>query len=308
MFEKVLVPADFSEYAMKMLDCIREIPGIEEVVLLHVVDASDPLALEKHGWSYDSMINEARGQMDKEKKRLEGFNVKVRPLAKIIVGEMSGPDGVDIPRIEPRTDIEVIEGGSIGDAIQKTADEEGADFIIMGAHGRGLVKGLLLGSVSTDVLRHGKTNLLIVRHNLLEDGEKMQLASFCSHLFSRVLLTTDFSSSASDALSVVKGLKGVSEVALAHVVSKGGDVQEAVKRLSAIRNEVEEAGIKASVHVPEGKPSQEIVSLAEKIDASLIAMSYQGKGWLKQLRVGSVTFEVAQKACRPVMVVRSKSN
>jgi len=34
-------------------------------------------------------------------------------------------------------------------------------------------------------------------------------------------------------------------------------------------------------------------------------MSYQGKGWMKQMRVGSVTFDVAQKANCPVMVVKS---
>jgi len=39
MFEKVLVPTDFSRYALKMLDCIGEIPGPREVVLLNVVDA-----------------------------------------------------------------------------------------------------------------------------------------------------------------------------------------------------------------------------------------------------------------------------
>jgi nucleotide-binding universal stress UspA family protein len=42
MFEKVLFPTDFSEYAEKTLDCISEIPGTKEVVLLHVVDATHP--------------------------------------------------------------------------------------------------------------------------------------------------------------------------------------------------------------------------------------------------------------------------
>ena len=45
MFEKVLVALDFSAYSQKILDCISEIPGIEEVVLLHVVDATNPSKL-----------------------------------------------------------------------------------------------------------------------------------------------------------------------------------------------------------------------------------------------------------------------
>ena len=42
MFEKVLVALDFSVYSQKILDRITEIPGIQEVVLLHVVDATRP--------------------------------------------------------------------------------------------------------------------------------------------------------------------------------------------------------------------------------------------------------------------------
>jgi nucleotide-binding universal stress UspA family protein len=307
MFEKVLVPTDFSEYAQKMLDCVGEIPGLKEVVLLHVVDASNPLDLEKHGWSYDSMIDEAQIRLEKECLRLEGLQIKVEPRVKIVIEEISGPDGVDIPRLEPREDIEIIEGGSVGDAIQKTVDEEEVDVIIMGAQGKGLVKGILLGSISTDVLRHGKTNLLIIRHNLLEEAGKVEFAKFCSHIYSRVLLTTDFSPAALDAVSFVKKLGGVSEVAIANVVSKSGDMEDILRKLHAIREDLERSGIRATVHAPQGDPANEIISLADKIDASLIAMTYQGKGWLKQLRVGSVTFEVAQKTRRPMMIIRSES-
>ena len=45
MFEKVLIPTDFSRYAHKMLECIAEIPGLKEVVLLNVLDASNPMNL-----------------------------------------------------------------------------------------------------------------------------------------------------------------------------------------------------------------------------------------------------------------------
>ncbi|MDP2796560.1 MAG: universal stress protein [Methanoregula sp.] len=42
MFEKVLVAMDFSAHSQIILDCICEIPGVKEVVLLHVVDATAP--------------------------------------------------------------------------------------------------------------------------------------------------------------------------------------------------------------------------------------------------------------------------
>ena len=37
MFEKVLIPTDFSNYAKNVIECIGEIPGVKDVVLLNVV-------------------------------------------------------------------------------------------------------------------------------------------------------------------------------------------------------------------------------------------------------------------------------
>jgi len=59
MFDKVLIPTDFSKEAQKVLECVGEIPGLKEVILLNVVDAGNPMNLEKKGWSYRSLIDEA---------------------------------------------------------------------------------------------------------------------------------------------------------------------------------------------------------------------------------------------------------
>jgi len=37
MFEKVLIPTDFSDHAEKVIECVGEIPGVRDVVLLNVV-------------------------------------------------------------------------------------------------------------------------------------------------------------------------------------------------------------------------------------------------------------------------------
>ena len=67
-----------------------------------------------------------------------------------------------------------------------------------------------------------------------------------------------------------------------------------------------ESGRNVTVHVLEGHPAEEILNLARKQDVSLLIMSSQGKGWLKQIRVGSVSFDVARRTDRPVLVVRQK--
>ena len=309
MFERVLIPTDFSRYAQKMQDCAAEIPGVKEVILLNVIDAANPMNLEKKGWSYDSLIKDAKARLDEQAEHLGNLGqktgLKVKPVLKVIVEPMSGADGVNLQRLEQQPNVELIEGGGTGDAIQKAADEEKVSLIVMGAQGKGLVEGIFLGSVSTEVLRAGKTNLLIIRHQLLESKEDAAVpGDFCRNIFSRVLITTDFSEAAEDAVTLSKSLEGMQEILLAHVISKGKEIEEPAKKLNRLRDELDAPGHKITVHVLEGNAANEILSLAEKQNASLIIMSSQGKGWLKQIRVGSVTFDVARRAKQPVMVVR----
>ncbi len=311
MFEKVLIPTDFSRYAHKMLECIAEIPGLKEVVLLNVLDASNPMLLEKSGWSYDSVIDEAETRLNEQAEILSDMGdaaLKVRTVLKVIVEPMSGADGVNLKRLEPRSDVGLIYGGNVGEAIQKTAQEETVSLIIMGAQGKGLVEGILLGSVSTEVLRHGETDLLLIRHKVLEAGGEDGLEKFCPNIFSRLMVTTDFSPAAEDAISLVKGLQGIAEILLVHVISRGEDFEEAAKKLNLMREELEMPGRKITVHVLEGHPADQILNLARKEDASLVIMSSQGKGWIEQMRVGSTSFDVARRSDRPVLVVRQKKH
>ncbi|MCU0638137.1 MAG: universal stress protein [Methanothrix sp.] len=308
MFEKVLVPTDFSSYAHRMQECLADIPGIDEVVLLNVVDGADPMNLERKGWSYSALIDEAETRLEEQADRLSHLSEKrllVRPLLKVIVEPMSGADGVDLQRLKPRPGLGLIEGGNVGEAIVQAAAEEKASLICMGAQGKGLVEGMLLGSVSTQVLRSGEADLLIIRHKILDAGYEKS----CKGIFSRVMVTTDFSPAAEPAISAARRLAGVreagvSEMMLVHVLGKEEDFDEAAKKLNLLREELAGAGRKITVHVLQGRPAEEILALAKKHGASLIMIGSQGKSWSRQLRVGSTTFEVARRAESPVIVIR----
>ena len=68
MFEKVLVTLDFSPYSQKILDRVSEIPGIQEVVLLHVVDATRPSRL---GWTHGPHIENTSFSWQRKKRFLK---------------------------------------------------------------------------------------------------------------------------------------------------------------------------------------------------------------------------------------------
>ncbi|RPI39729.1 MAG: universal stress protein [Methanoregulaceae archaeon] len=62
------------------------------------------------------------------------------------------------------------------------------------------------------------------------------------------------------------------------------------------------------VHIRLGRPTDEIVSLVEAEDISLILMSSHGKGFLTRLIVGSTTLGVAIHSKKPLMVIRAPDN
>ena len=65
-------------------------------------------------------------------------------------------------------------------------------------------------------------------------------------------------------------------------------------------------GLKVSTKVAIGNPVEQIRSVADEEDVSLIAMSSVGKNTLKTGRIGSRTYDVANTAGRPVLVLRMK--
>jgi nucleotide-binding universal stress UspA family protein len=286
MFEKVLVPTDFSEYAQKTLECIGEIPGIKELMLLHIVDATHP---SKHGWTHGRHIENTKILIDEKKEYLESLGLKVK------------------------TKVDVITEGEVYREILRTAEKEKVSLIVMGARGKSKIKDLLLGSVSSKVVRHAKTNLLIMRYKLVEDLEGIKHEKFCSMFFSKVLIPTDFSEFAGKTISFVKNIKEIKEIDLLNVVSKGETEEEieenvnaAKNRLGDIKEELGRAGFIVKDHVRVGNIPEEIISIAEGEDVSLIAMSPHGKGWFKELLVGSTSCAVVRRANRPVLVVRAQ--
>ncbi|OPY55054.1 MAG: Universal stress protein [Methanosaeta sp. PtaU1.Bin112] len=282
MIQKILVPTDFSKHSQNMLECISELPSERDVVLLHVIRRSTV----SRAWDPTIEVEKAEKMIEEQKLYLQSLRFSVK------------------------TRVESILDGDIARTIEKVAEQEKASLIMMGARGKGRVMGLFLGNVSKNVLLYGHTNLLIMRYKTLE-GEK--LGKFCQSLFTRVVCPTDFSDEAKKAIYFIKDLSGVNEIGLQYIVASGEseeqidiEVKEAAGKLNAIARDIERPDLKVKVHVQVGDAPQEIAKLADREDASLIAMSSHGAGWLQQMIVGSTTYETARIANRPVLIVRSE--
>jgi hypothetical protein len=91
-----------------------------------------------------------------------------------------------------RVNVGIITSGDIPTAILTKAGCENVSSIIIGSRRRGLVKGLLPGGVSADILRNGKTHLLIFRHRRAGELEGAVFSRFCPGIFTRILFASDF--------------------------------------------------------------------------------------------------------------------
>jgi nucleotide-binding universal stress UspA family protein len=282
MFEKVLIPTDFSKHARKVIECVGKIPGVKEIVLLSVISRS----VITRVWDPVAELKEVEKKLNEEKKIIAapGIYVKIRAVS-------------------------VLEG-EVAKVIKRIAEEEKVSLVAMGARGKSRIERVFLGSVFRGVLRLGDTHLLVMFYKVLENGN---LEKHCARILAKVLFPTDFSQPAEVALSFFKNIQGIGELILLNVVSTdeteeeiNANVVAATQKVNEIARELSKGGLKVTPKVIVGHPVEEIRSLAEKEDVSLIAICSQGAVAIKKGRIRSTAYDVANSATRPVLILRDR--
>lgn len=142
--KKILIAVDDSSFAQRAVEVGAEVAAAlkAEVALVHVFD---PTATPAGSWGLPADRISAMSEL--EGKRL---------LAKF----RQGLPGGSSPEVR-----EFLESGKPSDSIVEVAKKWHADLIVMGSHGRGKVTGILMGSVSQDVLRNAPCPILVTPPN-----------------------------------------------------------------------------------------------------------------------------------------------
>jgi nucleotide-binding universal stress UspA family protein/ribosomal protein S18 acetylase RimI-like enzyme len=284
MFARVLLPTDFSPHAERTVQCIGEIPGIQDLVLLHVLE-SGPDNSTAHGQhTIEKRIREALLQLNTLKKEIGTPGLPVR----VIVHERVRDD--------------------VAETILSVASAEKADLIALGARGRTL-QNLVLGSVTAAVLRDAKTGVLVFHDRVLNGGEA--LGKYCRSAFARMLVPVDFSKPSLDlAGSLPRLARPGGEVVLLHVLPSDlheGDLPiaraNADKRLGELREGLEKAGFRPRTLIRAGKPAEEILRVSEDEDVTLLILSRFGKrDYVQATGIGPTVAGIAEKARVPILV------
>jgi nucleotide-binding universal stress UspA family protein len=290
VFEKLLFPTDFSPFNERLARCLPELKrlGPEEIVLLNVVELGPQIGFASD--AFEKMLawkNDAEPRLAALKAQLDRSGLRCRSRLEL------GRPALEIVRV---------------------ADEERVALIAMGSHGHGFLKGMLLGSVTHDVVRHAMVPVLVLKLELVKDLATTDCEFVCQHIFRRVLLPTDFSEPATEALYLVKqmGSTGLKEIVVLHVREDGhqasGDMQDEVEsKLARIRQELEFFGFSVNVIVAEGGPAELIDQVAREEDVSLIVIGARGRNAAADVLLGSISDEVVCRHVCPVLVARTGS-
>lgn len=240
------------------------------------------------------------------------YGAKVIPLhvqapAHALVPALAGGGEPEAPTVNGA---EVVYGESPADAIAGYAVASNADLIVMGTHGVGGFRHLILGSVTETVLRQVDCPVLTV---------PPRAQSSARLPFRRILCAIDFSASSIAALRLAVGLaeEGNAILEVFHAVDEPGEHELFVARPYNVHNhrEVYERHVlehldrvllpiacdrvHARLRTAQGRPDEAILRAADGVD--LIVM---GVGRSTDTAFGSTVNAVVRQGTCPVLTVR----
>ncbi len=291
---RILCPTDFSEVSTKAEVYATALAGHFDATL-HLLHIDPPMPIMA---PYGEIPVDVRlFEEQREQAQLDLAAARDRARATGVVTETA------------------IRGGHAAREILAAAEEQEADLLVIGTHGRGGVEHLLLGSVAEKVVRRAPCPVMVVPPAAHPET---------SVLFSRILCPVDGSAASADALTFALSLARETDgqVTLLYVVEpvpasgefgaldtgeyrRLGETHARETLAAAVSPEVREwCHIKE--HVAFGKPSQCILEAAQEGRADVVVMGVRGRGAIDLMAFGSTTNDVIRRAGCPVMAVHPK--
>ncbi len=290
MFEKILVPTDFSGYSEKTVEFASKIPGVNEVVLVHIREkgqSDNPAWISGPG--HETAQDRIFERLSENRTYLEDRYIQVKDI--------------------------VIEAGEddIASCILDSAKREDVDLILIGARGKGIMHEILLGSVSEKVLNAALCDVLITRYDSIQsdmEGSNTSHERSGPGIFEKILCPIDFSRPSEACLRSISAVEGIKEVFLLHVITEAGDrkeleniMQTAYRKLQNLCRIIDNGKSNIKLMLRFGNPAQEICDFAIKENITIILVSRHGaRDYLHDIPIGSTATEIVKKARIPVLV------
>jgi nucleotide-binding universal stress UspA family protein len=305
-FTRILIPYDGSPSAKKALEWAAHLARaerdeVEKITLLRVIGGS---YLARHIQNVDLRVTRMDQVAAWRRMRQHHLDHEILPLLE--EGKRSLQEKGVVAPIETR-----VAEGKIGEEIIGLAGEEGYNTIVIGRRGLSPVKGLLLGSVTRQVLSLArKMTVFVVGQEvafnpaspifplmLPVDGSEPSLAA--------VRQGATLAQTFKDSTPQLTLLHVIDFVLLDIAYAEGNAllIEEGMKTLGTSRRILEEAGLQDMVAEKflAGHPPRVIAEEAEEGHYTLILMGARGLSALKRLVLGSVSSEVLHGISRSIV-------
>jgi nucleotide-binding universal stress UspA family protein len=298
MFRRILLPVDFSRHTERIVHRLPDLKpaGLEEALFLHVIN---PVKAAR--WT------------DVDEKNLENMKVAAETKLHRITEQLENKHGI-------RATYQVAVGVT-DQEIVTFAEEESVSLIIMGAHGRSYIRGVILGSVTQNVLRRSRSPLLIARFKNPEEEVEENPHFFARDPCAKILHPTDFSENALRSFRLLKTCRPdiEKEIILLHVQDTRRlfphmkDKLEEFdridrERLAEMKRQLVFVGYTVHTMLKTGVPFVDINKIAEAEDVTMIVMASHGRSNISEAFTGSVTEAVALHHVRPLLVIPRNSD
>lgn len=290
MFKKFIVATDLSDDSLELMGCVGRLTayGAQKCLLIQyrtvdeVIDytrGQSNMPLHK----YEEAFTESKQNLIEE-----GFEVETRVLA-----------------------------GYPASAINKVAVAENYSLIVTGARRRTMSGELYFSTLANDLMHLASKPLMIMRPRRADiGGISIDGCEVAKHL----LYPTDFSTNADIAFTrVLEMAPGkAKKITLLHVqdaAKLSPHLEEKVEefnridmaRLEGMKKLLREKGeVEVDVLVKYGSPAVEIINTVEELGIHLTVMGSQGRGYVKEFFLGSVSGKVARKALSSVLLIPTK--
>ena len=287
MFKTIVLATDLSPAWNEIVACAGEFKalGCKQVILTYVISVKFMVGME------GILQSTARPKLQVQQQQFEAQGLRVT---------------LEIPM------------GLPADSLNEIACRYGADLIVVGSHGQSLWREGVLGCFTCAVLHNARYPVLLLNVKLKSPGQPGSCQISHTEVLRHVLFPTDFSEISSRALGYVERLaaKGLSQVTLLNAldVPEGEsayppgyqEIAEGAARdlLEQWKQRLLNAGVSV-VHdrFDPGHPLPAILQVLESQDISLIVMGTQGKGFIKEIFLGSVAHNISRLATCPVLLI-----
>jgi len=200
--------------------------------------------------------------------------------------------------------------------VNRIAEKDDYSLIVVG-HSHSKVRDTFLGSIAYNVIYCARKPTLVVP--VQKKGDEyfcIRPKGFGEH----ILYPTDFSENADLAFSYVEDFvaRGAKHVTMLHVQDRARIEPYLRDRLEEF-NEIDRSRLESmkgslntrgntvvDIDLAYGAPYTEIMRIVRERDISMVVMGSQGRGFIKELFLGSVSHNVARNSDAPVMLIPAK--